>query len=237
MLLRNLLKVGQPSSADLIWVQRPNNKNQFSLTMDFAVAQMVKNPSAMQETWIWSLGWDDPLEKGMAIHSSILTWRIPWTEEPGGLQSVGSQRVGHDWETNINYGQICLGLIRACGFCLWSPLTSSVAADIVPCLYLKLPHPSISFPPISGAVDPGTGASETCVIKTGGGLERWIHWNGFEGEGWTDGRGGGAQAWWARNDWMKHLDAELNHRQSWRRQWQECSLIIPKYLLIVYTMP
>ena len=52
MLLRNLLKVGQPSSADLIWVQRPNNKNQFSLTMDFAVAQMVKNPSAMQETWI-----------------------------------------------------------------------------------------------------------------------------------------------------------------------------------------
>ena len=52
MLLRNLLKVGQPSSADLIWVQRPNNKNQFSLTMDFVVAQMVKNPSAMQETWI-----------------------------------------------------------------------------------------------------------------------------------------------------------------------------------------
>ena len=146
MLLRNLLKVGQPSSADLIWVQRPNNKNQFSLTMDFAVAQMVKNPSAMQETWIWSLGWDDPLEKGMAIHSSILTWRIPWTEEPGGLQSVGSQRVGHDWETNINYGQICLGLIRACGFCLWSPLTSSVAADIVPCLYLKLPHPSLFLP-------------------------------------------------------------------------------------------
>ena len=68
--------------------------------MDFAVAQMVKNPSAMQETWIWSLGWDDPLEKGMAIHSSILTWRIPWTEEPGGLQSVGSQRVGHNWATN-----------------------------------------------------------------------------------------------------------------------------------------
>ena len=96
MLLRNLLKVGQPSSADLIWVQRPNNKNQFSLTMDFAVAQMVKNPSAMQETWVRSVGWEHPLEKGMATHSSILAWRIPWTEEPGRLQSMGSQRVRHD---------------------------------------------------------------------------------------------------------------------------------------------
>ena len=60
------------------------------------VAQMVKNPLAMQETQARSLGWEDPLEKGMAIHSSILAWRIPWTEEPGGLQSMGLQRVGHD---------------------------------------------------------------------------------------------------------------------------------------------
>ena len=60
------------------------------------VAQLVKNLLAMQETWVRSLGWEDPLEKGMATHSSILAWRIPWTEEPGGLQSRGSQRVGHD---------------------------------------------------------------------------------------------------------------------------------------------
>ena len=60
-----------------------------------SVAQMVKNLLAMQETWVRSLVWEDPLEKGMAIHSSILAWRIPRTEEPGGLQSVGSQRVGH----------------------------------------------------------------------------------------------------------------------------------------------
>ena len=59
------------------------------------VAQSVKNP-AMQETWDQSQGWEDPLEKEMATHSSILVWRIPWTEEPGGLQSMGSQRVGHD---------------------------------------------------------------------------------------------------------------------------------------------
>ena len=56
---------------------------------------MVKNPPAMQETWVCSLGQEDPLEKGMATHSSILAWRIPRTEEAGGLQSMGSQRVGH----------------------------------------------------------------------------------------------------------------------------------------------
>ena len=65
-------------------------------TRGFLVAQMVKNLPTMQETWVCSLGQEDPLEKGMATHSSILAWRIPRTEEPGGLQSMGSQRVGHD---------------------------------------------------------------------------------------------------------------------------------------------
>ena len=64
------------------------------------VAQMVKNLPAKQETWVWSLSQEDPLEKGMAIHCSILAWRIPWIEEPGGLQSMGSHRVGHGWMTN-----------------------------------------------------------------------------------------------------------------------------------------
>ena len=62
-------------------------------------AQMVKNPPAMQETWVRSLAWADPLEEGMATHSSILAWRISWTEEPGGLQSMRSQRVRHNWAT------------------------------------------------------------------------------------------------------------------------------------------
>ena len=57
---------------------------------------MVKNPPAMQETWLRSLGWEDPLEEEMATHYSILVWRIPGTEEPGSLQSMGSQTVGHD---------------------------------------------------------------------------------------------------------------------------------------------
>ena len=60
------------------------------------VAQTEKNLPAMQETWVRSLGWEDPIEKGIATHSSIPAWRIQWTEEPGGLQSMGSQRVGHD---------------------------------------------------------------------------------------------------------------------------------------------
>ena len=57
---------------------------------------MIKNLPAIQETWVQSLGWEDTLERGMATHSSILAWRIPWIEEPGKLQSMGSQRVGHD---------------------------------------------------------------------------------------------------------------------------------------------
>ena len=60
------------------------------------VAQRLKCLPAMRETWVQSLGQEDPLEKEMATHSSILAWRISWTEEPGGLQSMESQRVGHD---------------------------------------------------------------------------------------------------------------------------------------------
>ena len=63
---------------------------------DFPIAEMVKNLPVMQETRIQSLVWEDPLEKRMAIHSSILAWRIPWTEKPGRLQFMGSQRVRHD---------------------------------------------------------------------------------------------------------------------------------------------
>ena len=60
------------------------------------MTQTVKHLPTMRETWVRSLGWEDPLEKEMATHSSILAWRIPWTEETGGLQSTGSQRVGYD---------------------------------------------------------------------------------------------------------------------------------------------
>ena len=66
------------------------------------VAQTVKRLSTMWETWVRSLGREDPLEKEMAIHSSTIAWKIPWIEEPGRLQSMGSQRVGHDWVTSLS---------------------------------------------------------------------------------------------------------------------------------------
>ena len=66
------------------------------------VVQRVKHLPTMQETWVRSLGWEDPLAKEMATHSSTLAWKIPWTEKPGRLHSMGSQRVGHDWATSLS---------------------------------------------------------------------------------------------------------------------------------------
>ena len=74
----------------------------FNVEQDFPVAQTVKNLPAMQETGIRSLGCEAPMEQGMGIHSNGLAWRIPWTEKPGRLQSVGWQTVGHDWVTNAH---------------------------------------------------------------------------------------------------------------------------------------
>ena len=72
------------------------------------VAQWVKSLPAVWENWVRSLAWEDPLEKEMATHSSIVAWRSPWTEEPGGLQSTGSQIVRHDWVTNVwLMGKLC----------------------------------------------------------------------------------------------------------------------------------
>ena len=80
------------------------------------VTQVVKNPPAMEETWVWSLRQEDPLEKGMATHSSIFAWEIPWTEEPVRLQSMRWQRVGHDWATNMHTH---IDVSRWAGLPLW----------------------------------------------------------------------------------------------------------------------
>ena len=72
----------------------------YRLSLVALVAQMVKDLPAVQETWVWSLGLEDPLEKEMVTYSRILAWGIPWTEGPGRLQSMGSQRVRNDWATN-----------------------------------------------------------------------------------------------------------------------------------------
>ena len=81
-----------------------------SLIMTSLVAQTVKRLSIMWETRVRALGWGDPLEKEMAIHSSTIAWRIPWTEEPGRLQSMGSQRVEHDWATSVQFSYHNQGL-------------------------------------------------------------------------------------------------------------------------------
>ena len=65
------------------------------------MAQLVRDPPEMQGTWVQSLGWEDPLEKGTGTHSSILAWKIPWTEEPGGPQSMRSQRVRHSLRPQV----------------------------------------------------------------------------------------------------------------------------------------
>ena len=100
------------TSANLRWLSAPPKTmvaqagscsqlvQTLSLSWASLVAQMVKNLPAKQKTWARSLGWEDILKKGMATHSSILAWRIPWTEEPGGLQSMAAQRVRHDWATD-----------------------------------------------------------------------------------------------------------------------------------------
>ena len=87
--------VSQRVRYDLATEQQQEAKLQYSVGASL-VAQMIKNLPAMQETWVLSLGWEDPLAKGMPTHSSILAQKIPWTEEPGGLQSMGLHRVGHD---------------------------------------------------------------------------------------------------------------------------------------------
>ena len=79
-----------------VFLKNPTACLHFSFVLTSLVAQTVKRLSRMQETQVRALGWEDPLEKEMAIHSSSIAWKIPWTEEPGRLQSMGSQRVGHD---------------------------------------------------------------------------------------------------------------------------------------------
>ena len=87
-------------------------------------ALTVKRLSTMRETRVQSLGWEDPLEKEIAIQSSTIAWKIPWAEEPGRLQSMGSQRVGHDWATSLHSlphgSRFCAydrcGLVRICSF-------------------------------------------------------------------------------------------------------------------------
>ena len=101
------------------------------------MAQLLKNPPAMRETWVWSLGWEDPLAKGKATHSSILAWRIPWT-----VQSVGSQRVGHDWAT-FSLPEINSSLRFKLFWVTWRDLTPSAPSHAQIHVFRDVNHPSV----------------------------------------------------------------------------------------------
>ena len=104
----------QGMEATLMYINRWMNKESCNIDIQthtythtdtyrgFPSGLAVKNPPAMQEMWEIHLGWEDPLEKAMATYSSILSWRIPWTEKPSGLQSMGSHRVGHGWSDLVH---------------------------------------------------------------------------------------------------------------------------------------
>ena len=94
------------------------------------VAQTVKRLPTMRETWVWSLSWEDLLEKETATHSSTLAWKIPWTEEPGRLQSMGLQRVQHDWATSL------LCFYNAQRQSLVSPLCTTHVFNVLMFLYV-----------------------------------------------------------------------------------------------------
>ena len=107
-----------------VWTQLSGlfySASRFELHLGYSgasmVAQMVKCLPATWETQVWSLGWEDALEKEMVPHSSTLAWKVPWTQEPGGLQSMGSQRVGHDWVTS--YTRLQYIPIVVTSHCLW----------------------------------------------------------------------------------------------------------------------
>ena len=101
---------------------------------------MVKRLPTMQETQVQSLGWEDPLEKEMATPSSILAWKIPWMEEPGGLQSMGSQRVGHNWVTSLllAFWAIKLSISFQCWLVSEFPLIDCIGVGLVPLRYVPL---------------------------------------------------------------------------------------------------
>ena len=131
------------NGAELLWRQHKSHMSLYGeqYVWSFLVAKTIKNLPAMQETWVRSLGQKDPLGKGMATHSSILTWRIPWTEEPGGLHSMGSQSVRHSWATNT----FTLFLFFAVVFFYYLVFKTLICSVTESCLFFSNSHASVCF--------------------------------------------------------------------------------------------
>ena len=112
----DLAHIAHSHTSTLLLGSSPGEETGYPLQYSWAslVAQTVKHLLAMWETWVWSLGWEDLLDEGMATHSSVLAWRIPGREEPGRLQSTGLQRVGHNWVTKHSTQNIIISISYAC---------------------------------------------------------------------------------------------------------------------------
>ena len=127
------------------------------------VTQMVKNPPAMWETWVRSLGWEHPLEKCIATHSSIQAWRIPWTEEPGGLLSMGLQRIKHDWASKHSIYSIHPSIHLS----IYPSIYSSIHTCIHPSIHLSIHlsiHPSIHLSIHQNEVEKSGVSIRDCLI-------------------------------------------------------------------------
>ena len=131
------------------------------------VAQTVKCLSMMRETRVRFLGWEDPLEKEMAIHSSTIAWKIPWTEEPGRLQSMGSQRVGHDWATSCSHS--CSDIIYL--------LNRNVYPNSLPSFYMVM-HLFLSWKLSLGFSGDANGKEPACQWRRHN--ETWVWSPGWE---------------------------------------------------------
>ena len=153
-------------------------------------AQRLRHLPAMWETQVQSLGWEDPLEKEMATHSSILTWRIPWMKQPGRLQSTGSQRVGHYWATSLHFRN----------WCFWTVVLEKTLESPLDCKEIQPVHPkrdqswvfigrtdveaetSILWPPdakrwlIGKDPDPGRDLGQEEKGTTEDEMVGWYHW-------------------------------------------------------------
>ena len=129
----------------------------------------------MQDTWVRSLSWEDPWRKGVATHSGILAWRIPWAEEPDGLQSMGSQRVGHNWVTSVQFS--CVQLFATPGtvahqasLCItnsWSSLKLMLIESVIPSNHLILCRPLLFPPSVFPSIRVFSNESALCIF-TGG---------------------------------------------------------------------
>ena len=134
-------------------------------SMGFPRGSLVKNLPANLETLLRSLGWEDPLEEGMATHSSTLAWRIPWTEKPGGLQSMGLQRIGHGWAANTSCMPLSLGFGHSLLLGFLVGLHVSLVLKLLLALFFYNISPSLFILPFHSSLSPFSSCQLLLILQ------------------------------------------------------------------------